>query len=154
QGEKQEINPNFQYTAGLLPHNAKNSKAKLASLADGVWLYSMPNNTKRADAAFEWLKFITMGEGNRIFVKAQNRPSPAIKINEDPDFSKENPYWNTVVKKALEIMVPLPQTPAWPQFNRALGKMQGDVISGKAAPREAIAEAAREAQLALDEFKS
>ena len=67
-----------------------------------------------------------MGEGNRLFVKAQNRPSPAIKINEDPDFSKDNPHWNTVVKRALEIMTPLPQTRAWNRIAAALTRMQND----------------------------
>ena len=152
-GEKEIHNPGFQYSVALLPHNARNPQAKLNSLADVVWLYSAPSNSKKVDAAFEWLKHVTMGEGNRLFVKAQNRPSPAIKINEDPDFSKDNPHWNTTIKKALEIMVPLPQTPAWNKIAAALTKMQNDTLNGAKAPREAIAEAAREAQLALDELR-
>lgn len=152
-GEKQIHNPSFTYNVALLPHNAKNPQAKQNSLAEVVWLYSVPAGSKKVDAAFEWLKHITMGEGNRIFVKGQNRPSPALKINEDPDFSKDNPHWNTTIKKALEIMVPLPQTPAWTKIAAALSKMQNETLNGTKAPREAIAEAAREAQLALDEFK-
>ena len=151
--EKEIHNPGFQYNVALLPHNAKNAQAKLNSLADVVWLYSVPNSSKKADAAFEFLKHVTMGEGNRIFVKAQNRPSPALKINEDPDFSKDNPHWNTTIKKALEIMTPLPQTPAWAKVSAALTKMQNDALNGTSAPREAIAEAARDAQLAIDELK-
>lgn len=153
QGEKQIHNPTFTYNVALLPHNARNPQARLNSLADVVWLYSVPAESRKVDAAFEWLKHITMGEGNRIFVKAQNRPSPAIKINEDPDFSRDNPHWNTAIKKALEIMTPLPQTPAWPRIATTLSKMQNDTLNGVMSPREAMAEAAREAQLALDEFK-
>ena len=152
-GEKQIHNPSFTYSVALHPHNAKNPQAKQNSLADVVWLYSVPNGSKKVDAAFEWLKYITMGEGNRIFVKAQNRPSPAVKINEDPDFSKDNPHWNTTIKKALEIMVPLPQTPAWNKIAAALTKMQNDTMNAVKSPRDAIAEAAREAQLAIDEYK-
>jgi len=152
-GEKQIHNPSFTYNVALLPHNARNPQVKQNSLADVVWLYSVPAGAKKVDAAYEWLKHITLGEGNRIFVKGQNRPSPALKINEDPDFSKDNPHWNTTIKKALEIMVPLPQTPAWNKIAAALSKMQSDTLNGTKAPREAIAEAAREAQLALDEFK-
>jgi maltose-binding protein MalE len=152
-GERQIHNAGFTYSAALLPHNVKNSQAKQVSLADVVWLYSIPAGSKKADAAFEWLKYITMGDGNRLFVKAQNRPSPAIKINEDPDFSKDNPHWNTTIKKALEIMVPLPQTPAWGKISTAIGKMTGDVLNGTKSPRDAMADAAREAQLAIDELK-
>ena len=152
-GEKEIHNPSFQYSAALVPHNVKNSQAKQVSQADVVWLYSLPAGTKKADAAFEWLKYITAGEGNRIFVKAQNRPSPAPKINDDPDFSKDIPLWNTVIKKALEIMVPLPQTPAWGKISTAISKMTTDVLNGAKAPRDAMADAAREAQLAIDELK-
>jgi ABC-type glycerol-3-phosphate transport system substrate-binding protein len=150
-GEAQTYNPQFQYGVGLIPMNTKNPQAKPASLADAVWLYSIPSGSKKAEAAWEWMKYITMGEGNRLFVKAQNRPSPAIKINEDPDFSKDNPHWNTVVKRALEIMVPLPQTRAWTKIAPVLAKMSTDVMTGARAPREALADAAREAQTLLDE---
>jgi ABC-type glycerol-3-phosphate transport system substrate-binding protein len=153
-GEKEIHNPSFQYQVGIVPHNAKNAQARLNSLAEVVWLYALPANSRKADAAFEWLKHITMGEGNRIFVKAQNRPSPAIKINEDPEFSRDNPHWNTVIKRALELMTPLPQTPAWNRVAAAITKMQNDTLNGAKAPREAIAEAAREAQVALDEVKA
>src|SRR5439155_11546486 len=71
-GEKEIHNPGFQYSAALLPHNVKNAQARQVSQADVVWLYSLSAATKKADAAFEWLKYITMGEGNRVFVKAQN----------------------------------------------------------------------------------
>src|SRR5262249_28736269 len=145
-GEKDTFNPGFRYSAALLPHNAQNPQARQVSLADVVWLYSLTAASRRADAAFEWLKYVTMGEGDRLFVKAQHRPSPAIKINEDPDFSKDNPHWNTVIKKALDMMVPLPQTPAWAKFSAALTKMTNDVLSGARAPREAIADTAREGQ--------
>jgi multiple sugar transport system substrate-binding protein len=152
-GEKEIHNPSFQYHVGIVPHNAKSAQARLNSLAEVVWLYALPADSKKTDAAFEWLKHITMGEGNRIFVKAQSRPSPAIKINEDPEFSRDNPHWNTVIKKALELMTPLPQTPAWNKIAAAITKMQNDTLNGAKAPREAIAEAAREAQLAIDELK-
>lgn len=150
-GEHPTYNPQFQYGVGLAPMNTRNPQAKPASLAETVWLYSIPSGSKKADGAWEWMKYITMGEGNRLFVKAQNRPSPAIRINEDPDFSKDNPYWNSVVKRALEIMVPLPQTRAWTRIAPVLNKMTTDVMSGARAPREALAESAREAQQLLDE---
>ena len=150
-GEAATYNPQFQYGVGLVPNNSRNPQAKPASLAESVWLYSISAGSKKADAAWEWMKYITMGEGNRLFVKAQNRPRPAIKINEDPDFSRDNPHWNTVVKRALEIMQPLPQTRAWTRIAPVLNKMTTDVMSGARGAREALADAAREAQTLLDE---
>lgn len=152
-GEAATYNPQFQYGVSFVPENKKNPQAKPASLADSVRLYAIPAGSMKAAASWEWMKHITMGEGNRLFVKAQNRPSPAIQINDDPDFSKDNPYWNTVVKRALEIMTPLPQTRAWSRIARLLGRMTADVMTGVKAPREALAGAGREAQVLLDEAR-
>jgi maltose-binding protein MalE len=50
-------------------------------------------------------------------------------------------------------MVPLPQTPAWNKVSAAINKAVNDTLTGAKAPREALNEAQRDAQIALDEFK-
>jgi multiple sugar transport system substrate-binding protein len=156
-GEAAQFNPQFKSDVAIAPYNARNAQAKPLSLATGVWLYAIPKGAPHVDASFEWMKYITMGEGNRTFVKAQDRPSPAIKINDDPDFVKGNPNWD-LVKKGLTLMTPLPQTSAWTKIygealrrDTPLGRISLEVWSGERGPREALEAAAREAQQYLDE---
>jgi multiple sugar transport system substrate-binding protein len=152
QNEATKFNPSFQYGAGLIPHNAKNTRARPQYLADVVWLYFMPQGGKKTDAAWEWLKYLTVGDGNKQFVLAQGRPSPVQKINDHPAFPKVNPHWE-VVKKALSASVALPQTPAWGMVNGAINRSVAKVLAGELAPKEALAQAAQEGQQALDDTR-
>jgi ABC-type glycerol-3-phosphate transport system substrate-binding protein len=150
--EAARYHPGFQYGAGLIPPNTKNPRARPQYLADVVWLYFIPQGGKKTDAAWEWLKYLTVGEGNRTFVLAQGRPSPVVKINDDPEFPKANPHWD-VVKRALNNAVALPQTSAWGRVNTALNAAVTRTLRGEASPREALARAAQEGQQALDELR-
>lgn len=151
--ESPNFNPSFKMGVGLVPHNTKKAGAKNLSLVDKVWLYAVAKGSKKIDGSWEWLKYITADEGNKTFVLAQARPSPALKNNEDPAFQRENPHWNTVVLKALELAHPLPQTPAWPRIQGVLDRMPGQVLTGQKGVKEALTEAQQEAQRLLDEVK-
>jgi ABC-type glycerol-3-phosphate transport system substrate-binding protein len=152
QTEARNFNASFQYGAGLIPHNTKNPRAKQVVLDDTVWVYDIPQGSKKVDAAWEWTKYITAGEGNRRFNLTQFRPSPVVKYNDDPEFAKNNPHWD-VVKRQLSLSQPLPQTPAWPKVNTALNAMVTRVLAGTVSPKEALSAAAQEGQLALDEAR-
>ncbi len=152
QNEATKFNPSFQYGAALIPHNTKNTRAKPQYLADVAWLYFIPQGSKKTDAAWEWLKFLTVGEGNKLFVLAQGRPSPVQKFNDDPEFPKVNPHWD-VVKEALTSAVALPQTPVWGMVNGAIGRAVARVLNGESSAKEALGQAAQEGQQALDEVR-
>jgi sn-glycerol 3-phosphate transport system substrate-binding protein len=148
-----KVNPAFQLAVSIVPHNAKNAQAKPLSLAEKIWMYSQPAGTRgaRLDAGYEFLKFLTVGEGNKTFVLAQARPSPVIRFNDDPAFKQQNPWWDTQVKRALSLMTPIPQTAAWAAMRTVLDKMTEQVLAGSQGVREALAAAARDCQRLLDE---
>src|SRR6266508_578517 len=129
--EYARFNPAFELGVDLAPANGRNPRAKNTSLSDRVSQYVIPQGTKQTDAAWEWLKYITAGEGNRDFVKAQGRPSPVPRFNDDPDFQKQIPYWDTLVKKGLSLMSLLPPSPIWGDAEKALGELGDVVLSGK-----------------------
>jgi ABC-type glycerol-3-phosphate transport system substrate-binding protein len=147
------VNPSFQLAVSIVPHNARNPRAKPLSLAEKIWMYSQAQGTTgaRAEAGWDFLKYLTMGEGNKQFVLAQGRPSPVVRFNDDPAFKQQNPWWDTVVKQALSLMTPMAQTPAWEQMRRVLTSMTDRVFAGQQGVRVALAEAARECQQLLDE---
>lgn len=141
--------PQLKYAAAVLPFNGKNAKAKSTNLADSGWNYAIVTGSKSVDAAWEWTKYITAGEGNRRFFWAQGRPAVTRKFNESPE-QKKLPYWD-VVLKTMEQATPLPMTPAWTKVTAHLTKMTSDVLTGKLAPRAAVEEYARLAQTDLDQ---
>jgi multiple sugar transport system substrate-binding protein len=141
--------PQLNYAAALLPYNAKNAKAKSSNLGDNGFNYGIPTGSKKVDAAWEWTKYITAGEGNAKFFRAQGRPSVVRKLNESADL-KKLPYWD-VVLKTMEQATALPMSPAWGKVSGHLSKMESDVLTGKLAPRAAVEEYARLSQQELDQ---
>ena len=148
-----KVNSTFKLAVSVVPHNAQNAQAKPLSLAEKIWMYSQAAGTTgaRLDAGYDFLRYLTFGEGNKMFVLAQGRPSPVVKINDDPAFKQANPWWDTVVKQALSLMTPMAQTPAWNVMRTVLDQMAAKVLAGQQGVREALAEAARESQRLLDE---
>jgi ABC-type glycerol-3-phosphate transport system substrate-binding protein len=148
-------NAAFRPAVSVVPHNAANSKAKNLSLAEKIWMYSQASGVSgaRVDAGYDFLKYLTLGDGNRQFVLDQARPSPVVKVNDDPAFKQANPWWDTVVKQGLGLMTPMAQTPAWNAMRIVLTDMTTRVLAGQQGVREALAAAAREAQTLLDDSK-
>jgi len=150
-----KANAAFRPAVSVVPHNAANARAKNLSLAEKIWMYSQAAGASgaRVDAGYDFLKYLTLGDGNRQFVLDQARPSPVVKVNDDPAFKQANPWWDTVVKHGLGLMTPMAQTPAWNAMRVVLTDMTARVLAGQQGVREALAAAAREAQTLLDDSK-
>lgn len=142
-------NPQVKITAAMLPFNAKNSKAKSSNLADAGWNYGIMSGSKNVDATWEWMKYISAGEGNAKFFEAQGRPSVVRKFNDTPE-KKRLPYWDVVIK-TMEEATAIPMPAGWRRVDTLIGRMQSDVISGKMAPKQAVDEYARLAQEEMDQ---
>ncbi|MCP4397849.1 MAG: extracellular solute-binding protein, partial [bacterium] len=71
------------------------------------WSYAINKNAEDADAAWDFLKFITIdAAGNGEFCKAQNRPSPIAAVNEDPHYQAMGDMWNNLVLSMNKDIVP------------------------------------------------
>jgi multiple sugar transport system substrate-binding protein len=67
--------PDLEYGIALVPYNDANAEATNRNLVEGGWGYAIPTGSKHVAEAWEFLKYVTMGEGNLNFFKAQVRPS-------------------------------------------------------------------------------
>lgn len=141
--------PQLNFAGAMMPFNGRNPKARSTNISDIGWNYAILAGSKKADAAWEWLKYISAGEGNAKFFKAQGRPSVVRKFNETPDL-KALPYWD-VVLKTLEAASPMPMSVAWRKIDVLLATLGMDVVTRKKAPKPALDEVARLAQDELDQ---
>ncbi|MBI3970745.1 MAG: extracellular solute-binding protein [Chloroflexi bacterium] len=147
-----EESPGFPLGAAQQPINGKNPKAKVATVAERTWMYTVPQGAKNEAATWAWLKYISLGDGARKTVFQQQRPSPVRKFNEERAFRDLSPHWDVVLKN-LEASVSVPQTAAWDDIRKSLDKATNDVLGGKAGVKQALETAAQEAQVALDSYK-
>ncbi|MGI6610116.1 MAG: extracellular solute-binding protein [Limnochordia bacterium] len=153
--QNSEQAPHVDYGVGLMPYNDTNSQAESANILDGTygWSYAIPTGAKNTEGAWMWIKYITYGDGNRSFFTSQMRPSAARRVNQDPLFRKDNPYWG-IVGQVLAGGIPVTLTPKSSQVLSILNSSTASAIQGKQAARPALEDGARRAQAILDEWWS
>jgi multiple sugar transport system substrate-binding protein len=144
--------PHVKYGATTLPINGKNPASKLATPADIGWAFSIPTDGKDKEAAWEWIKFTTTSQlGACKFVTAQNRPSPVISCNDDPELKGGTPYWG-VVEADLKANVAVPVLPIHPKLADLMYEMEDAFLYEKMPVKEALDKYAADAQKMIDDY--
>jgi multiple sugar transport system substrate-binding protein len=75
--------------------------------AKNGWSYAISNNSEQKQAAYDFLKFITIDPaGNGAFCIAQGRPCPISSVNNDPAYSAMGDMWTNLVASMNTDIVP------------------------------------------------
>ncbi len=145
--------PNLQYVTYNFPRNANNSNSKGYTPSLGGWSFCIATAGKDQEAAWEWIKFTTVSKYAGDFVKAQNRPSPMVKWNEDPEVASRNRFWPVVAKDlATGIGVPAPSNQ--PQFYQLWLDMEDAILYEKMSPKDAVNSFAQQGESLLKEWRA
>lgn len=149
--------PDLRYGVHFRPYNGENPDAKsqgVAALAFG-WGYIIPGNVDEAtrEAAFKFIKRITYDEAAADFMLKQERPSPLIDANENPEYQEINPYWDKVVQ-SMENDVSVGIVPVQSSIISVLSDYVELVAFEEMSPEEGLNMAAEEAQGILDDYWS
>jgi ABC-type glycerol-3-phosphate transport system substrate-binding protein len=103
-GQVQSANPDLEL--GIIPLPGFNGPH--GGTAQSGWSYAISKDSKNIDAAWEFLKFITIAvEGNGEFCIAQGRPSPIVEVNNDPAYLELGPLWTNLVNSMKLDIVPV-----------------------------------------------
>ncbi len=120
--------------------------------AYGGWGYVIPRGSDNAEAAWLLVKHLTAAkDGACWFLQQQQRPSPWIECNEDPESGAENFLWNDVLDAMSKDYV-IPISPVQPQIEEILTQMVEEALFGLRTPAEALEWGHDESQRILDEF--
>jgi len=96
---------NKEMKFGLMPIPGF-TKQHGATAKDG-WSYAINKNSKNIEAAWEFLKFITLDPaGNGEFCKAQNRPCPMVAVNSDPYYQAMGDRWTAIIETMNMDIIP------------------------------------------------
>ncbi len=148
--------PDVQYNVSFRPYNSNNPEAKsqgVAAMTFG-WGYIIPVGLEPdvEAAAFEFVKRITYDDSGACwFMLQQERPSPLIACNENPEYAELNPHWDKV-QQMLETDVSVGVVPVQSQVFSTLMDYVDLVGFEEMSPQEGLDMAAEEAQAILDEF--
>ncbi len=116
-----------------------------------TWGYGIPARAKHPEAAWLFVKFLTMElEGGGWFVVQQGRPGAAIEFNIQDDFFQINPYVGVI---GNNIMNAIPsREPAISGWTTIVSDMLRKVAFGETSSLNAMETARTQLQLRLDEF--
>jgi multiple sugar transport system substrate-binding protein len=150
--------PDVKYDVAFRPYNDANPDAKsqgVSALTFG-WGYVIPVGLDKAveEAAFTFIKRITWDEAGACeFMLAQERPSPLIACNENPEYAELNPHWDKV-QQMLETDVSVGIVPVQAEIFQILADYVELVAFDEMSAEEGLNTAAEEAQAVLDEYWS
>ena len=116
-----------------------------------TWGYGIPARAKHPEAAWLFVKFLTMElEGGGWFVVQQGRPGAAIEFNIQDDFFQINPYVGVI---GNNIMNAIPsREPAISGWTTFVSDMLRKVAFEETSSLNAMETARTQLQLRLDEF--
>lgn len=149
--------PDLPYSVHFRPYNSDNPDAKsqgVAALTFG-WGYIIPSSIdeQAQAAAFEFVKRITYDEAACDFMLQQERPSPLMDCNENPEYAEINPHWDKVVQ-SMENDVSVGIVPVQSEIISTLTDYIELVAFEEMSPEEGLNTAAEEAQGILDDYWS
>ncbi|MEZ4560448.1 MAG: ABC transporter substrate-binding protein [Caldilineaceae bacterium] len=146
-----EFAPDMDFDIAPIPYGPQGDPAKRGFVYGG-WGYVIPEGVEHVEEAWLLLEFLTADmDGGCWFLQEQQRPSPWIECNEQPESSADNPYWDGFLEVLGTDQV-IPVSPVQPAIEEIVIQMQEEALFGVQTPEEALAWGAAEAQAVLDEF--
>lgn len=118
-------------------------------IADFIYVFDNGDKAK-AKAAMEWVEFFKSDEKylGKSFVEYGFAPD--LKSHSNWEFMQNDTA--EMVSQAAECGKGYPLTPAWPQISDALSVAVGKVCAGQATPEEALEEAEKLCNEAIDSY--
>ena len=141
----------IRYAVYEVPHNALNPDSRGETPTTGGWTLAIPKSARDHEAAWEWLKLVTVSESACAFSERQRRPSPLAGCDDRAQAQPSQPFW-PVVSASLARSVPVPNSPIQSQLEQLYRQMQDDLLMARLAPADTLENAARDAQQLLDDW--
>jgi multiple sugar transport system substrate-binding protein len=105
----------------------------------GNWLISIPRDARNAEAAFDFLMWVTSAEQLKRSALLGNPPTRRSVFNDAELVAKFPTY--PVQLRSLETSRPRPRTPRWNEIENAFGIFLSKANSGELSPEDAMNQA-------------
>ena len=144
-----ESAPDLGYGAGLPPHGPN---GKPQDIVKALWTNAIPTKAKNPDAAWEFVKYMSVGKGHQEFMAKQSRPAMVKKYNLAPfdgPLREANPVWDATLA-VFDTSIRLPMSAATSEIATIVGEAVDRVRAKQQTPADALKEAAQKSQAAAE----
>ena len=133
---------------GLAPEPVPDRDGQRATMAGGFF-WMIPSGTKHQDTVWELVKHLLEDANLLEFCKVRDQLPAKKSAAADPYFTQgaHKPF-----VEAIGWSVPYFELPYGRELNAAMTEARDAAVSGQATPRQALDEAVRKANLAIDTY--
>jgi multiple sugar transport system substrate-binding protein len=110
--------------------------AKTSNMA-GNWLLAIPNGSKNAEAALDFILWMTAPEQQKRLMLDQQIPATRISVLEDPEAVEKLPFLPGVLAAGRNAL-PRPRTPSYTEVETILGTNVASAIADQISGEEAM----------------
>ena len=97
----------------------------------GSWHFGMPKNSKNQQAAADFIKWMTIGEGNTLWLaKNGDVPSTLAGAKAITDDANASPIMKIAAYEAANTAVPRALTPGYTEYDTVINNMWEDIRNG------------------------
>jgi len=132
--------PSQSRVAGKIGYGLMPGAEKPGASVIGNWLLAVPKNSARKELAFEFVKWITEAEQQKLNALEAGNPPTRLSVFKDPELLKRFPHY-PVQLKALLHSEPRPRRADWMEIENSYGIYLSQALSGTLTPEEALARA-------------
>lgn len=111
-----------------------------SAAALGGWMAGINKNTKHPQEAWEFLKFMTGKDGEKISAIAGGNAPTYLPLYDDPDVQKASPLFaNKDFVNGISAAVPRPTSPVYPKISDIIQIEVSKAIAGQETAQQAVA---------------
>lgn len=130
--QKSEVNDRVGVTS--LP---KGDEGRAAAL--GGWMAGISKNSNQKKAAWEFVKFLTGPEGQKISAVYGGYAPTYMPLYEDKDVKKANPLFaNEDYVQSVKTAIPRPVSPEYPKISDIIQVEVSKTLTGEQTPERAV----------------
>lgn len=119
----------------------------------GSWHFGIPKNAKNKELAAEFIKFMSIGEGNTMWLDS-NGDVPATKVGAERimDSADASEYMKIAAFESANTAVPRALTPGFTEYDTIIQNTWEDIKNGSDV-KESLDNAADKIEKAMEKFK-
>lgn len=140
-------------TYGYAPVPAFEGHEDQVGTPTGSWHFGIPENAKNKDLAAEFIKYMSIGEGNELWLEA-NGDVPATIAGADKIMNDENAedYMKIAAYESSNTAVPRALTPGYTEYDTIIQNTWEDIKNGSDVT-ESLNNAAEKIEGAMEKLK-
>lgn len=121
--------------------------------ATGSWHFGIPANAKNKDLAAEFVKFMSIGEGNTMWLEANGDvPSTVAGVESILDSEDATGYMKIAAYESANTAVPRALTPGFTEYDTIIENTWEDIKNGSDV-KESLDTAAEKIEKAMESYK-